>query len=85
MNRAEKLIVIAVAVAGLMFAASDSVQAKGTVVKGAKCISCHEGKPAKKDNLNAKTVEMLKKYKVDECKNCHGWEEGKFTTKKDKK
>ncbi|MBI5686344.1 MAG: hypothetical protein HZC54_14820 [Verrucomicrobia bacterium] len=84
MTKDLKLIVVAVAVAGLVFATSNTVHAKGSYVKGAKCTACHEGKPAKKDNLNPATAKMLKKYKVEECKDCHGWEDGKFTTKKKK-
>ncbi len=56
--------------------------AKPTTVKGAACKACHVGMPAKKDNLNPKSIEMLKKYKEAECKNCHGWEAGKLTSKK---
>ncbi|MFZ2642873.1 MAG: cytochrome c3 family protein [Verrucomicrobiia bacterium] len=82
MTKDLKLIVVAVAVAGLVFATSSTVQAKGSFVKGASCKSCHTAKPAKKDNINEKTAAMLKKYKTDECKNCHGWEDGKFTSKK---
>jgi len=82
MTKDLKLIVVAVAVAGLVFATSSSVQAKSSFVKGASCKTCHEGKPAKKDNINKKAAEMIKKYKAEECKNCHGWDDGKFTTKK---
>lgn len=85
MTKDLKLFVVIVAVAGLVFATSTTVQAKGSFVKGAACKSCHDGKPAKKDNINKAAAAMMKKYKADECKNCHGWEDGKFTTKKDKK
>lgn len=65
----------------LLFAGS--AFAKGTFVPGAKCTACHEGKPSEK-KLNAKAQEMVKKYKTDECKNCHGKAEGDkaMTTKK---
>ena len=82
MNKNLKLIVIAVAVAGLVFAASSSVDAKSSFVKGTPCKTCHEGKPAKKDNINAKAAAMIKKYKGEECKDCHSWDDGKFTSKK---
>ena len=82
MNRSLKLVVVSVAVAVLALVAGNSVNAKPSFVKGASCKACHEGKPAKKDNVNAKAAEMLKKHKVDECKNCHSWEDGKFTSKK---
>ena len=57
-------------------------QAKPLTVKGANCKACHTAMPAKKDNINAKSIQMMKKYKEPECKNCHGWENGKLTTKK---
>lgn len=82
MTKDLKLIVVAATVAGLVFATSSSVQAKPSFVKGASCKTCHEGKPAKKDNVTKKAAEMIKKYKAEECKNCHGWDDGKFTTKK---
>ncbi len=56
--------------------------AKPTTVKGASCKACHVSMPAKKDNLNAKSLEWMKKYKESECKNCHTWENGKLATKK---
>jgi nitrate/TMAO reductase-like tetraheme cytochrome c subunit len=84
MSKDLKLIVAAIAIAGLVFATSSSVQAKSSFVKGASCKTCHEGKPAKKDNVTKKAAEMMKKYKAEECKDCHGWEDGKFTTKKKK-
>ncbi|MCX6906848.1 MAG: hypothetical protein NTY01_02270 [Verrucomicrobia bacterium] len=82
MTKDLKLMVVVVAVAGLVFATSNSVQAKPSFVKGASCKICHEGKPAKKANVNKKAAEMIKKYKAEECKDCHGWDDGKFTTKK---
>jgi hypothetical protein len=82
MNKNLKLIVVATAVAGLVLMAGTSVQAKSSFVKGASCKTCHEGKPPKKDNVTKKSAEMMKKYKAEECKDCHGWEDGKFTTKK---
>lgn len=56
--------------------------AKPTTVKGASCKACHVSMPAKKDNLNKASIDMMKKYKESECKNCHGWENGKLTSKK---
>ena len=53
--------------------------AKPTTVKGAKCTACHEGAPKDK-KFNVATVKMMAKYKEAECKNCHGWAEGKLTT-----
>jgi len=82
MTKNLKLMVVVVAVAGLVFATSNSAHAKPSFVKGASCKTCHEGKPAKKDNINAKAAAMIKKYKAEECKDCHGWDDGKFTTKK---
>ena len=82
MNRNVKWVAVAVAVAVFALVAGNSVNAKPSFVKGASCKTCHEAKPAKKDNINAKAAAMVKKYKTDECKNCHGWDDGKFTTKK---
>jgi len=69
------LVAAALLVAGVGYA-------RPTFVTGAACKSCHEGMPPKKENLSAKAVDMAKKYKVDECKNCHTWTDGKFTSKK---
>jgi RNase P subunit RPR2 len=69
------LVAAALLVAGVAYA-------KPTTVKGATCKACHEAMPPKKDNLNKKSVEMMKKYKESECKNCHAWEGGKMTSKK---
>jgi hypothetical protein len=69
------LVAAALLVAGVGYA-------KPTFVKGANCKACHEGVPPKKENISAKTADMVKKYKVDECKNCHTWTDGKFTSKK---
>jgi len=69
------LVAAALLVAGVGYA-------KPTTVKGANCKACHTAMPAKKDNLNPKSVEMMKKYKEAECKNCHGWADGKLTTTK---
>jgi hypothetical protein len=82
MTKDLKLIVAALAIAGLVFATSTTVHAKGSFVKGASCKSCHDGKPAKKDNINKAAADMMKKHKVEQCKDCHGWEDGKFTSKK---
>lgn len=55
--------------------------AKPTTVKGAKCNACHDGAPKDK-KYNKATVEMMKKYKEDKCKDCHSWVDGKMTSKK---
>jgi nitrate/TMAO reductase-like tetraheme cytochrome c subunit len=68
------LIAVALLVAGV-------AEAKPSTVKGALCKACH-AMPPKKDNLNAKSIEMMKKYKEADCKNCHGWADGKLTSKK---
>lgn len=57
--------------------------AKPTFVKGAKCTACHEGTPKDK-KFNAATTKMLAKYKVEQCKDCHGAEGGKLTIIKKK-
>ncbi len=74
---------IAALMVGVSLLFAGSAFAKGSYVPGAKCKACHEGKPADK-KLNAKTQEMLKTHKVEECKNCHGKAEGDkaMTTKK---
>lgn len=55
--------------------------AKPTTVKGAKCTACHEG-AVKDKKFNAATVKMMAKYKEAQCKDCHGWADGKLTTTK---
>jgi hypothetical protein len=75
---------VAAVLLGVSLVFCGSAFAKGTYVSGAKCTACHEGKPSDK-KLNAKAQEMMKKYKVEECKNCHGKAEGDkgmTTTKK---
>ena len=69
MNRSLKLVVVTVAVAVFALVAGNSVNAKPSFVKGASCKTCHEAKPAKKDNVNAKAAAMMKKYKAEECQN----------------
>ena len=82
MNRSSKLIVVTVAVAVFALIAGNSVQAKPSFVKGAKCAVCHAEKPYKKDKLTAKAAEMMKAHKTEECKDCHSVEDGKFISKK---
>ncbi|HJW43923.1 MAG TPA: cytochrome c3 family protein [Geothrix sp.] len=67
----------------LALAVAPSAMAKMTTVKGAKCTVCHEGAPKDK-KFNAATQKMFPKYKEAQCKDCHGWADGKFTTIKKK-
>lgn len=67
----------------LALAVAPSAMAKMTTVKGAKCTVCHEGAPKDK-KFNAATQKMFPKYKESQCKDCHGWADGKFTTIKKK-
>jgi nitrate/TMAO reductase-like tetraheme cytochrome c subunit len=67
----------------LALAVAPSAMAKMTTVKGAKCTICHEGAPKDK-KFNAATQKMFPKYKEAQCKDCHGWADGKFTTIKKK-
>jgi hypothetical protein len=79
-----KKLVIGIMGVSLLF--GGAAFAKGTFVKGAKCTACHVGKPAEK-KLTEKAQEMVKKFKVEQCKDCHGPAEGDkamTTTKKDK-
>lgn len=61
-------------VAAALLVAS-AAYAKGNYVKGAKCTACHEGSPTSK-KYNKATEDMMKKYKVEACKDCHGAAEG---------
>lgn len=67
----------------LALAVAPSAMAKMTTVKGAKCTVCHEGAPKDK-KFNAATQKMFPKYKEAQCKDCHGWADGKLTTIKKK-
>ena len=67
----------------LALAVAPAASAKMTTVKGAKCTTCHEGAPKDK-KFNAAASKMFPKYKEAECKDCHGWAEGKLTTFKKK-
>ncbi|MBI5016364.1 MAG: hypothetical protein HZB55_12865 [Deltaproteobacteria bacterium] len=60
---------------GMSLIFAGSAFAKPTFVPGAKCKACHEGTPSEK-KFTEKAAEMLKKYKTEECKNCHGKAEG---------
>lgn len=66
-----------------ILAAAPAAMAKMTTVKGAKCTACHEGAPKDK-KFNAATTKMVAKYKVEQCKDCHGAEGGKLTIIKKK-
>ena len=56
-----------------------AAMAKMTTIKGAKCTICHVGSP--KDKVfNAATQKMFPKYKESQCKDCHGFADGKLTT-----
>lgn len=55
--------------------------AKPSTVKGAKCTACHEGAPKDKV-MNAAAKKMFPKYAEAKCKDCHGWVDGKMTSKK---
>jgi cytochrome c peroxidase len=66
---------VAAILLGVSLVFAGSAFAKSSFVPGAKCNACHEGKPAEK-KLNAKAQEMVKKYKVEECKNCHDKADG---------
>jgi len=71
-----------IAAAALLLASAAT--AKPTFVKGAKCTACHEGSPTSKKFTKACT-DMTAKYKVAQCKDCHGPAEGDkpmTTTKK---
>ncbi|MBI4913744.1 MAG: hypothetical protein HY823_13495 [Acidobacteria bacterium] len=70
------------AVAALVAAAPAA--AKMTTVKGAKCTVCHDGTPKDK-KFNEKAAKMVAKYKEEQCKDCHGWADGKLTTTKKEK
>ena len=65
----------------LALAVAPVANAKMTTVKGAKCTACHEGAPKDK-KFNPATVKMMAKYKEAQCKECHGWADGKLTTTK---
>jgi len=65
----------------LALAVAPVASAKITTVKGAKCTVCHDGAPKDK-KFNAATAKMFPKYKEAQCKECHGWVEGKLTTTK---
>ncbi len=65
----------------LALAVAPVASAKITTVKGAKCTVCHDGAPKDK-KFNAATVKMFPKYKEAQCKECHGWADGKLTTTK---
>lgn len=67
----------------LLVLIAPTAMAKMTTVKGAKCTACHEGAPKDK-KFNEAATKMVAKYKEAECKDCHGWAEGKLTTFKKK-
>jgi len=61
----------------LLLLSSVILIAKPTTVKGAECISCHEGIPSQK-KFNPAATKMLKDYKENECSNCHTSQNGKL-------
>ncbi|HEY3270855.1 MAG TPA: cytochrome c3 family protein [Geothrix sp.] len=65
----------------LILAVAPAAMAKPTTVKGAKCTTCHEGAPKDK-KFNAAAAKMVAKYKEAQCKDCHGYANGKLTTSK---
>lgn len=67
--------------AALILAIAPAAMAKMTTVKGAKCTACHEGTPKDK-KFNAAAAKMVAKYKEAQCKDCHGFADGKLTTTK---
>jgi hypothetical protein len=69
--------------AAFILALAPAAMAKPTTVKGAKCTVCHEGAPKDK-KLTPAAVKMFPKYKEAQCKECHGWADGKLTTTKKK-
>ncbi|GLH66476.1 cytochrome c3 family protein [Geothrix edaphica] len=67
--------------AALILALAPMASAKPTTVKGAKCTACHEGAPKDK-KFNDAAAKMVAKYKEAQCKDCHGFADGKLTTTK---
>lgn len=67
--------------AALALLLAPAAMAKPTTVKGAKCTACHEGAPKDK-KFNPAATKMVAKYKEAQCKDCHGWVDGKMTSKK---
>lgn len=67
--------------AAILALAAAPAMAKPTTVKGAKCTTCHVGTPKDKKFTPAAT-KMVAKYKEAQCKDCHGWADGKLTTTK---
>lgn len=72
---------ITVLLAVAAFACTVPALAKPTTVAGAKCATCHEGAPKDK-KMNAAAAKYFPKYAEAKCKDCHGWADGKLTTKK---
>jgi nitrate/TMAO reductase-like tetraheme cytochrome c subunit len=67
--------------AALILLVAPNAMAKMTTIKGAKCTACHEGTPKDKKFTPA-AAKMVAKYKEAQCKDCHGWADGKLTTTK---
>jgi len=67
--------------AALFLAVAPAAMAKPTTVKGAKCTVCHVGAPKDK-KFNPAATKMVAKYKEAQCKDCHGFADGKLTTTK---
>ncbi len=58
-----------------------SAMAKISTIKGcSNCAACHVGAPNKKKFVPA-AAKMFVKYREHMCKACHGWANGKLTTK----
>lgn len=67
--------------AALALALAPAAMAKPTTVKGAKCTVCHVGTPKDK-KFNPEATKMVAKYKEAQCKDCHGYADGKLTVTK---
>lgn len=65
----------------IMLAVAPSAMAKITTIKGCtNCAACHVGAPNKKKFIPV-AAKMVAKYREPMCKACHGWANGKLTTK----
>ena len=70
--------------AAMILALAPAAMAKPTTIKGAKCSVCHVGAPKDK-KFNAEATKMVAKYKEAQCKDCHGYADGKLTNLAKKK
>ena len=72
---------IALLTALMALVVAPDAMAKITTIKGCtNCAACHLGVPVKK-KFNPLAARMVAKYKEPMCKACHGWANGKLTTK----